>query len=136
MSQTQAVTLSRTYTASPEQIWKAWTDPDVLSRWYGCAPDQHWTIHRWDVTTGGLLHVSMDFDGEPFVVRGEFLEVDAPNRLRFTFGEGQTISVDISTEEPGGDSTVTVTHDGLDGEMPTIVTEGWTSSLTELADAT
>lgn len=134
MSEKQSVTLNRTYRASQEQIWKAWTDPDVLRRWYGCAADQHWTIHDWDVRAGGRLHVSMDFDGEPFVVHGEFLEVDAPNRLRFTFGEGQTISVDISVSD--GDSTVTVVHDGLDGEMPNIVTEGWTSSLTELAAAT
>ena len=135
MSQQQSVTLSRTYPASPEQIWKAWTDPDVRTRWYGCARDQHWTIHESNVRMGAQLHVSMDFDGEPFDVRGEFLGVDTPNLLRFTFGKGQTISVSISTA--GSDSTVTVTHDGLDGdEMVTIVTEGWTSSLGELSGAT
>ncbi len=133
MTQSDSVTLTRTYRASPEQIWKAWTDPDVLARWYGCAPDQHWTIHQWDVQVGGSLHVSMEFDTGPFVVHGEFLEVDAPNRLRFTFAEGQTIAVDIASAD--GESTVTVVHDGLDGDMPPIITAGWTSSLAELGAA-
>ena len=135
MTEPRSVTLERTYRASPEQIWKAWTDPDVLSRWYGCQPDQLWTIHQWEVEEGGALRVSMDFDGEPFEVVGEFLVVDAPTQLRFTFGEGQTITVAISAA--GSDTRVTVTHDGLPtDEMVDIVTAGWTSSLTGLAGAT
>lgn len=134
MSDTKTVTLDRTYPASPEQVWKAWTDPDLLSRWYGCSPDQLWVLHRWDATVGGRLEVSMDFDGEAFVVEGTFLTVEPPSLLRYTFGEGQTITVDIARD---GDGTrVTVNHDGLPtDEMCDIVTAGWTSSLGGLAAA-
>lgn len=32
---TRAVHLERTYQASPEELWTAWTDPDRLARWLG-----------------------------------------------------------------------------------------------------
>ena len=134
MTDTRSVTLERTYPASAEQIWRAWTDTDVLRRWYGCSPDQLWTIHEWDVQLGGGLRVSMDFDGVPFEVHGEFLEVDRPHRLRFSFGDEQVITVTISDRDSG--AVVTVFHDGLPtDEMRGIVTDGWTSSLTGLAAA-
>ena len=134
MSETRTVTIERIYAASAEQIWKAWTDTDVLSRWYGCRPDQLWTIHQWDVRHHGGLRVSMDFDGVPFEVVGEFLEVDPPHRLRFTFGDEQVITIAIDPVDGG--TRVVVTHDGLPtDEMHGIVTDGWTSSLTGLAAA-
>lgn len=134
MTKLQCVTLERTYPASAEQIWRAWTDPEILSRWYGCQPDQLWTIHEWDVRTGGALRVSMEFDTGPFEITGEFLVVAAPNSLRFTFGDDQTITVTIT--EQGDQTTVTVDHDGLPtDEMCDIVTAGWTSSLSHLGTA-
>lgn len=133
MSDTRAVTLERSYPASPEQIWQAWTDPDVLSRWYGCDPGQLWAIHTWDAVPGGALHVSMDFEAGPFEVRGTFLDVERPELLRYTFGEGQTITVVIAAL--GATSSVTVRHDGLPtDDMCDIVTAGWTSSLAHLPE--
>ncbi len=137
MTDTRSVTLTRTYPTSPERVWAAWTDTGLLTRWFGCRPDQLWTVHEWDVRVGGHLRVSMDFDGEPFVVTGAFLDVDPPERLVYTFGDGVTITVTIAVTITGSgapDTTVTVTHDGLPtGEMVGIVTDGWTSSLTQLA---
>ena len=131
---TRTVTLDRTYSASPQQIWKAWTDPEILSRWHGCAADQLWTVHEWNVEVGGTLQVSMEMDGTPFVVDGEFLAVDEPRLLRYTFGSDATITVTI---DPLATATrVTVVHDGLpDRETGAIVTDGWTNSLAQLGDA-
>lgn len=132
MTQTRTATLERTYPAHPEQIWRAWTDPDLLSRWHGCGPDQLWTVHEWDVRIGGSLRVSMDIDGEVVVVEGAFIEVEQPSRLRYTFGEGITIAVTIESTADG--SRVIVQHAGLPtDEIHGIVTDGWTNSLGQLA---
>ncbi len=134
MTTTHSATFIRMYSAPPERVWAAWTDVAVLARWYGCAVDQLWTIHAWDVRLGGKLHVSMDFDGTPFVVEGTFLDVVEPTLLRYTFGGEQVITVAIAAHPQG--SEVTITHDGLPSEaMIEIVTGGWSNSIEQLADA-
>ncbi len=127
---TQTVTIERSYSATPEQIWRAWTDPDVLSRWFGCAADQLWTIHRWEPTVGGRLHVSMDFDGVPYEVTGEFLAVERPRRLRYSFGGDQIVSVDIAPR--GTETLVTIQHEGLDVDLRSTVTDGWSHGVEQL----
>lgn len=140
------VTLAETYPVAPELVWRAWTDPAILSRWYGCQPDQLWRLHEWEPHVGGPLHVSMTFDdpdgGDPveYAVRGEFVVVDRPHRLAYTFGDGQWIDVSIEASPDVSTSTVvTVRHHGLppDGPGPTemagILTAGWSASLAQLA---
>lgn len=67
---TETLDLEREYAAPPEQVCDAWTRVGLLGLWFGCAPDKLWTIHEWDVRVGGQIHVSLDFDGHPFEVRG------------------------------------------------------------------
>ncbi len=142
------VTLERTYHVDRELVWRAWTDTSILQRWYGCAPDQLWRIHHWDPRPGGRVHVSMSFDdpqgGDPidYHVRGEFVVVEPPSRLVYTFGEGQRIEVaiDAATGSAAGapDTVVTIRHHGVppDGpppaEMAGILDAGWTASLAQL----
>lgn len=122
------VTVERTYAASPEQIWKAWTDPAILARWYGCDSDHLWRIHRWQPEPGGALEVSMDFDDETIEVSGTFLDVEAPTRLRFTFGDvDQIVTVTITPNRDG--SHVLIEHAGLPPERLAMVDAGWTHCL-------
>ena len=121
--------LERDYAVAPERLFAAWTDVAVLTTWWGCAEDMLWTVHSWDPVVGGEIHVSLDFDGNPYVVRGEFLVVDAPTHLSYRFGEHEIVDVRIEPQ-PGGGSRLHLTH----SELPTdeqhgIVQEGWTHAL-------
>ena len=29
------ISIKRVYTATPQQVWAAWTEPDQLARWWG-----------------------------------------------------------------------------------------------------
>ncbi|MFS8102449.1 alpha/beta fold hydrolase [Lentzea alba] len=44
--------ISRTYTAGPDRVWWAWTDPEAISRWWG---PEGWdaTVYEMDVRPGG-----------------------------------------------------------------------------------
>ncbi|MEL6892462.1 MAG: SRPBCC domain-containing protein [Actinomycetota bacterium] len=147
-----AVTLHRTYAADAATVWRAWTDPSILGRWYGCQPDQLWRIHEWHPRVGGALHVSMDVgapdtpgpprgDDGRYHVRGEFLVVDEPHRLEYSFGDGQRIEVMLDAADGSASTEVTVRHHGFppDGPPPTemaaILDAGWTASLHQLAGA-
>ena len=129
---TETLTLERDYDAPPERVFDAWTRVDLLTQWFGCAPDTLWNVHVWDARVGGQLHVSLHFDGKPpFEVRGEFLVVDPPHRLSYRWAEGELIEVTI--EPRGLGSRMRLRHTFPSGEFAApIRTKGWTSALEEL----
>jgi len=82
------LTLKRTFDAPRELVFKAWTDPELISRWWG--PTGFTTpISEVEARKGGKLHIVMhgpkgsDFDLD-MPVRGVFQEFDPPRRLVFT----------------------------------------------------
>jgi uncharacterized protein YndB with AHSA1/START domain len=77
--------LELTVAAPPERVFAACVEPEKLAEWWGPAsftsPDL-----ELDVREGGWYRITMQPpDGEAFHLRGEFLEVVAPRRLRYTF---------------------------------------------------
>jgi len=121
--------LDRCYDATPEQVFAAWTDVDTLSTWWGCGPDMLWNVHVWDVRVGGAVHVSLDFEGTPFEVRGEFLDVDPPTGLRFSFGDDGEV-VEMRIEPEGEGSRLYLTHSELPSDaQKQMVDGGWSHAL-------
>lgn len=75
----------RTFDASREQVWKAFTDPDLIPRWWG-PHGTTTTVTEMDVRPGGKWrYVSTAPDRDEVVFYGEYLEVTPPERLRWTF---------------------------------------------------
>lgn len=84
---TGALVLSLEYTlpGPPEEISKMLTEPSELVKWWG---PHGFTIPaaELDLVVGGRYRFSMTPpDGEPFHLSGEFLEIDLPWRLVYTF---------------------------------------------------
>jgi uncharacterized protein YndB with AHSA1/START domain len=80
----QEFTITRVYDAPRELLWKAWTDPDDVARWFGprgiTTPRSTITM---DVRPGGTFELTMvsDDDGTEYPSGGTFLEVVEPERL-------------------------------------------------------
>ncbi len=76
--------LERLVKATPEQMWRGWTDPELMKQWFTPAPWQ--TIHvENDVRPGGAsLVVMRGPDGTEIPNRGVFLEVIPHKKLVFT----------------------------------------------------
>ncbi len=76
--------LERIIEASPEAIFKAWTDPKMLKEWFVPKP---WTLSdvKLDVRTGGSNSFVMNGpDGEKFPNAGVYLEVVPNEKIVFT----------------------------------------------------
>ena len=79
MSELPTYVLERLFDAPPELVWKTWTDPKLLSRWYG--PNVETIIHRLEVKPGGLWLNEMKWGGNSSYQRAEYTEVVEPERL-------------------------------------------------------
>jgi uncharacterized protein YndB with AHSA1/START domain len=87
---------TRDFAATPEQLFRAHTDPALFAQWVG--PHSTTTrIEHWDARTGGSWRFVSVLDGAEFGFRGCFHEV-RPDRIvqTFTF-EGEPDGVALET---------------------------------------
>ena len=81
-----SLTLSRTFAASPERVWAAWTEPESLKRWFAPGDEFLVPLAEADVRVGGRYRLVMQApDGERHDVRGVYREVVPNRRLVFTW---------------------------------------------------
>lgn len=71
--------LTRTFKAPRELVWKTWTEPKLLARWYG--PGVETVIHKMDVKPGGLWLNEMRMGGGSHYQRVEYVDVQEPETL-------------------------------------------------------
>ncbi len=58
MTQDRQITLTRLIDAPPEKVWRCWTDPTLIARWFG--PDGHSCVTKEiDLTEGGVWRFDM-----------------------------------------------------------------------------
>jgi uncharacterized protein YndB with AHSA1/START domain len=141
MSQ-HTIVIEREFDAPRELVWKVWTDPDEVTKWWG---PEHFTTPRekieFDLRPGGVCRLTMiGPDGQEYPSDGHFGIVEPPERLSF----GET-----TTEHPmieSGETTVEFIDLGNDRtkvlitsrlvcaeELVDMAKAGWASQLDKLA---
>ena len=118
--------------ASPETVFEFFTDPVKAVRWMG-------TQATLDPRPGGVYKLVMD---EQWIAVGEFVEVDPPRRIVFTWGwQGDLIdtppgssTVEVDLIPDGAGTLVRLVHSGLPHEQSTAAhRDGWETNLPRLA---
>jgi uncharacterized protein YndB with AHSA1/START domain len=80
------VRIERTFAASAEDVFDAWTSPEVMRRWLHPAPDWDTPEAEVDLRVGGKVLVVMRRpDGTQAEARGEYTLIDRPHRLVMTW---------------------------------------------------
>lgn len=141
------IRITRDFQATPEQLLRAHTDPELFKQWVG--PDRTQTrIDHWDARAGGSFRfVSSTDDGTEYGFRGCFHEVRQGRIVQtFTF-EGEPDGVALETlwfEDLGNGRTRLRTQslvDSFEGRdawlksgMETGVEEGYAKLERMLAD--
>lgn len=139
------VSLTRRIAASPEAVFRAWTDADQLAEW--CGPKGYTSSScTVDARVGGALRIEVcSPDGEVCPMSGRFVEVDRPHRLVFVtaalddagekvfevLNSGTFMAVDGGTEISLVAEMTSTTPEApkhLSG-----LTQGWSQSLDRLA---
>ena len=90
------ICMTRDFAATPEQLFRAHTDPALFAQWVG--PNAMDTrIEHWDARTGGSWRFVSVREGEEYAFRGCFHEVRRDRMVQtFTF-EGEPDGVALET---------------------------------------
>jgi uncharacterized protein YndB with AHSA1/START domain len=134
---TRIVAELRIASADPEHVWRLWTEPDELSRWW---PDE--ADVDLDVRTLHLAWPRMEWH-----LRGRILELEPPRRLSFTWNwdhepglPERTVTIDLARVAEAAGTELRLTHgDYGDGDVEAADRQshidGWDFFLPRLAAA-
>ncbi|MGB5812341.1 MAG: SRPBCC domain-containing protein [Polyangiales bacterium] len=76
--------LERVYAAPQAMVWRAWTEPDLLTRWYRPNPNCQTAVLEHDLRPGGVMRYEMRFgDTQAHHERWEFDLIEPTERLRW-----------------------------------------------------
>jgi uncharacterized protein YndB with AHSA1/START domain len=128
----------RTLPAAREEVFRAWTDADLVRQWFkprgGSSPGA-----EMDVRVGGRYRWAMKLLGHVYYAVGEYIEVDPPKRLVFTFGWERALVrlsdsvVTVEFIERGDETEVVITHEQLPNRgQRALHGEGWRACLSNL----
>jgi uncharacterized protein YndB with AHSA1/START domain len=133
--------IERTFAASAEDVFDAWTSPEVMRRWFHCAPDWDTPEAVVDLRVGGKVRVVMRKpDGTEAGARGEYTLIDRPRRLvmTWTFDDDPANEqlIELSFSESEGSTTVLMVNSGIStDERRDAQDEGWRGCFDELRRA-
>jgi uncharacterized protein YndB with AHSA1/START domain len=146
MSATDSTTLrlQRTYDARAEEVFDAWTNPEVLRRWWTAYDAGTTPVADVDLRVGGSYRLGMEDPGTAgsrHTVRGVYREVARPERLVYTWAweddegnPGHESTVTVSFVQEGQRTTVVLEHTGLPDEASRDRhSDGWQACMRILA---
>ncbi len=129
----RVVEIERRIEARPEEVFVYLTDMDKYTSWMGMAAEL-------DPRPGGIYRVRMNSDT---VAHGEFVVVDPPSRVVFTWGwEGDeavppgSTTVEITLRKDGDGTILRLRHSGFTtDEAAASHREGWAMYVERLSVA-
>ncbi|MBI3710660.1 MAG: SRPBCC domain-containing protein [Proteobacteria bacterium] len=131
------VRVMRRFSASPERVFDAWLDPAKAGKWLFATASGQMVRVAIDARVGGSFAFVDRRNGEDIEHVGEYLEIDRPRRLVFTFrvpkfsSASTRVTVDIVAL--GAGCELTLIHEGVLPDYASRAEAGWTGILNGLA---
>jgi uncharacterized protein YndB with AHSA1/START domain len=125
------------FSASPKRVFDAWLDPETVGQWLFATPTGKMVRVEIDPRVGGRFVLVDRRNGEDVEHTGEYLEIDRPRRLVFTFGVPKysplfsKVTIEVEPAAQGCD--LTLTQEQVPVEYLSSSEKGWTGILAGLA---
>lgn len=140
----ETLQLERKFGANVTRVFSAWTEPEVLAKWFG--PEGFSVFDAvMECRPGGKYCITIEAPDKTKIKHfGEYLEVDAPNKLIFTWelenqacqgsaSQCATTIVELSFIEHEGGTLLKLQHEKLPNKAAIDGHRfGWTSSFESL----
>jgi uncharacterized protein YndB with AHSA1/START domain len=127
------VEITRILPASPDEVFRAWTDTERMRSWMSPIGEAEADV---DLRVGGRFRLIMVGGGRRIEHSGEYLEVDPPSRLSFTWrspftGDADTVVTVLLSDHPDG-TELHLRHERLTEEAAASHGQGWSQMLDRL----
>ena len=135
------VSVTRHFDASPERVFDALLDPEMIGKWmFGPALREEEVLRIVaDARVGGSFSFLVRRQGEEIDHVGKYWEIDRPRRLVFTWGiagdseDESLVIIEIVPRETGAELTLTHEMDTKWADYASRTEAGWTKMLDALA---
>ena len=139
LAEKPSLRLARRYPVAPEKVWRAWTDPQALKRWWGPGGQDPVSLAELDVRVGGRFRIVFGGpEGRDHEVQGVYRVVVPPRRLVFTWTwpnstpERESL-VTLEFRPADGGTELAFLHEQLfDEAVRDNHRRGWTESFAKL----
>ena len=139
MTEAVTVRVQRVMPAGPDVVFDQWLDPESLEEWMCPRPVRVLEV-AVEPRIGGTVRFDIDDSGTRVLITGQFLTIDRPNVLRFTWSMSNwpdpTVAsiVNVSFESVRDDETLmSIEHSLLPAEEFENFDDGWTLTFDQLA---
>ena len=139
LAEKPALVLTRFYPVEPEKVWRAWTDPQALKRWWGPGGAEPVAVADLDLRKGGGFRIVFGgAQGTDHEVQGRYREVVPNRKLVFTWTWPRTTPeresvVTIELKKVPRGTELVFRHEQLfDEAVRDGHRRGWTESLVKL----
>ncbi len=136
------VQIKHRFNATAERVFDAWIDPAMLGRWmFGPAVREEEILHIVaDARVGGSFSFLVRRQQQEFDHIGDYLEIDRPRRLAFSWGVGPAlpesrVTIDIAPFEGGCELTLTHEMHRKWADFAERTKGGWSTMLQALEKA-
>lgn len=135
MSKTECIVrVSSAFDFPPERVFDSWLDPEDAAKFLFKTATGIMKKVEIDARVGGQFCIVETRDSVDAEHVGEYLEIDRPRRLRFSFGghpfPATYVTITIATTEQG--CLLELVHEGVWQDYESRVFEGWTGILNYL----
>jgi len=136
MSAGATARVERVLPATPDVVYARWVDAAALAEFIAPAPGTAQVAI--DPRIGGHLRIVMTFPDFRTEIEGEYLVVEPPHRLSFTWRSltgGYASVVTVTFEQHGvGETLMTIVHSQLPSTVVDDYLGGWVRVQDKLAD--
>ena len=137
----RVVRIERTFDAPAEDVFDAWTNAEVMRRWFHCEEDWSTPQAEVDLRVGGEVRIVMRRpDGNEAGARGRYSLIERPQRLvmTWTFDDDPSNEqlIELTFSESDGATTVVMVNSGISTDARREAQDwGWRGCLRELERA-
>lgn len=118
------IRLSRVFTAPAELVFRAWTEPRFVRRWWICDSDgSSMPVCEVDLRVGGHWHWVTTVGEHSFGFFGSYREIERPRRLVYSENFDPAARLTLASYEPDEPSTGSVVV------LEFVEKDGWTTAI-------
>jgi uncharacterized protein YndB with AHSA1/START domain len=139
---TDRLKVTRTFKASRQRVFRAWTEPELMMRWF-VEGDADMDVCEIDLREGGKYRLEGHVGGRRWSIWGSYLEVRPPERLVYTWtwrhdpgkgvSEGEDTRVTVDFRDVGEETELVLTHERFaSARARDEHTQGWKTCLDQL----